>query len=249
MSLLKIAMNGTYYNPAYKHYGVKTNVVCDRCSRSNLNQCIGLDKADLCLKCADELMRIHEAKSNKPPMTQMEQNIFNRAGPIRPVSNNTGGLSKMIQGMFKKEKEDHGSFYPANTRDPGQMTLMMQDMFRRDDGQDNEIHTYMEQDMFKNSGFYTGDFNNSNKTNQTAQTRMMQNMFRTEMMQNMFRSNRDNKPDRVHMMPTMFGPMGDNLIPNEYDDNDMYMSVNPKKEKKKNHKKVNNDYNHDLFDM
>jgi hypothetical protein len=49
--------NGTYYYPAWKHYGRKTNVFCDRCWRQNLRACLGYANFDLCLLCVDELTR------------------------------------------------------------------------------------------------------------------------------------------------------------------------------------------------
>ncbi len=56
MSYLKILDYGTFYYPAWKHYGHSTTeVVCDRCLKHNLSACIGYNDQDLCLKCADEL--------------------------------------------------------------------------------------------------------------------------------------------------------------------------------------------------
>ena len=52
-----IATKGSYYYPASKHYNVLTRVQCDRCRQTNLPACIGYQNADLCLKCADEVMR------------------------------------------------------------------------------------------------------------------------------------------------------------------------------------------------
>lgn len=49
----EIIRYGTFYFPAYKHYGVKASVRCDRCQRSNLNSCIGYGSKDLCLNCAE----------------------------------------------------------------------------------------------------------------------------------------------------------------------------------------------------
>jgi len=49
--------NGTYYYPAWKHYGRKTSVFCDRCNRQNLRACIGYNNFDLCLLCVDEITR------------------------------------------------------------------------------------------------------------------------------------------------------------------------------------------------
>ena len=49
--------NGQFYFPASKHYtSSSTNVCCDRCNKSNLAACIGYQKSDLCLVCANELI-------------------------------------------------------------------------------------------------------------------------------------------------------------------------------------------------
>jgi len=54
---LKVIDHGTYFFPAWKHYGRQTIVVCDRCNESHIKACIGFDDKDLCLSCADELTR------------------------------------------------------------------------------------------------------------------------------------------------------------------------------------------------
>lgn len=49
--------SGTFFYPAWKHYGVKMYVSCDRCNRQNLEVSLGYGKYDLCLLCVDELTR------------------------------------------------------------------------------------------------------------------------------------------------------------------------------------------------
>lgn len=66
---------GIYYNPASTHYAEHNrnlttfgpyqefnskpvNVVCDRCSKSNLKVCIGWNDSDLCMKCVDEISNL-----------------------------------------------------------------------------------------------------------------------------------------------------------------------------------------------
>lgn len=51
----QICQHGTYYNPASRHYGGHGTVVCDRCSKQNLNVCIGYNNHDLCLPCVQEI--------------------------------------------------------------------------------------------------------------------------------------------------------------------------------------------------
>ncbi|AYV76023.1 MAG: hypothetical protein Terrestrivirus4_71 [Terrestrivirus sp.] len=60
MDLLTVVKKGMYFCPAYKHYGQKTNVVCDRCNKQNLKACIGYDNKDLCLKCVDNLLELEQ---------------------------------------------------------------------------------------------------------------------------------------------------------------------------------------------
>ncbi len=57
MSYQNILRYGTFYFPAYNHYGREVNVVCDRCQTQQLNACIGHMQQDLCLRCADELTK------------------------------------------------------------------------------------------------------------------------------------------------------------------------------------------------
>lgn len=45
---------GTYYNPAWKHYGKPdTTVICDRCNARGLSVSIGWESTDLCMSCVD----------------------------------------------------------------------------------------------------------------------------------------------------------------------------------------------------
>jgi hypothetical protein len=55
-SFNKIVDYGTYYFPAWRHYGnTPKNVICDKCLKSNLVSCIGYGQQDLCLQCADRI--------------------------------------------------------------------------------------------------------------------------------------------------------------------------------------------------
>jgi hypothetical protein len=50
---VNIVNHGTFYYPAWKHYSNPNLVCCDRCGKKNIYCCIGFEKMDLCLKCAD----------------------------------------------------------------------------------------------------------------------------------------------------------------------------------------------------
>jgi hypothetical protein len=49
--------NGTYYNPAWKHYEKICYVTCDKCLKENISVCIGLNDNDLCMECVSELAK------------------------------------------------------------------------------------------------------------------------------------------------------------------------------------------------
>src|SRR5665648_688938 len=55
--MISVYQNGTFFNPASSHY-VSTgnsNVVCDRCHKSELKSCIGYGELDICLSCARDI--------------------------------------------------------------------------------------------------------------------------------------------------------------------------------------------------
>lgn len=54
-SYLNVVNNGTFYFPAWKHYGRSAIVVCDRCKKNDIRACIGYVDRDLCLECVDTL--------------------------------------------------------------------------------------------------------------------------------------------------------------------------------------------------
>ena len=87
-TMVKILKNGTYYFPATKHYNNNaTSVMCDRCRRTDLDMCIGLDSYDLCLPCIQDISHIYKPITVTPPpvfhgpiMTMMLQEQFNPRG-------------------------------------------------------------------------------------------------------------------------------------------------------------------------
>ncbi len=90
-----ILERGTFYFPAGAHYSnPDAKVICDRCKRSGIPACIGFERNDLCLPCAEVVAlrttpaagsdRIHVLRPLRNPspdivtpvMTLMVQDIF-----------------------------------------------------------------------------------------------------------------------------------------------------------------------------
>lgn len=91
---------GVYYNPAWQHYNAPTNVVCDRCKRTNLPVCLGYDSLDLCMLCVHEMSKI-KSQPTVPvrPLTRMSQDMYRTlmAQDTYRSFNNT----YMMQDMYK----------------------------------------------------------------------------------------------------------------------------------------------------
>ncbi len=103
--MLNIYKNGTYYNPAKKHYGSDaTNIVCDRCYKNNLDICIGWLTYDLCLQCIQSINKeitgsklpeiVEIVKIKKPdPLLKMRQSQFRESDGVKTF---------MMQSQFRK---------------------------------------------------------------------------------------------------------------------------------------------------
>ena len=64
--LTAVLYNGTFFYPAWKHYGRQINVVCDKCGIHQLTKCIGYLDMDLCLQCANTLVPVGQQNLNVP---------------------------------------------------------------------------------------------------------------------------------------------------------------------------------------
>ena len=155
-----IRNHGTYYLPAWKHYGKYVYVKCDRCGRNNLPESYGWDKYDLCIQCIDDI-------SNDMPLTE-------RQGQMTLPHRNINNLTRMRQNMNQsaKPKRPIGIDMSGNpTDDPMHMTLMVQSMYNPDIS--NTV-TFMMQTMF-NSNIGRGNANSRRSVDAYDTTQYGQN--------------------------------------------------------------------------
>ena len=102
-----ILTRGSFYYPAWKHYGnPETRVKCDRCERTDLLTCVGYERMDLCLPCVEIV-----AHWLAVPVGSVPRPLGERPREVLPV------MTLMVQPMFD----------PPRTR-------MMDSMFRRGPG-------------------------------------------------------------------------------------------------------------------
>lgn len=122
-----IVKHGNYYYPAWRHYGQEISVMCDRCKKNNLYQCIGYGKdSDLCMSCVEkvsEFMRNDSFVSVQPVICSVQPVICPR--PIRPTN-----------PMNPMNPRDPNSVYISDNRisiaDSDQLcTMMCQNMFNK----------------------------------------------------------------------------------------------------------------------
>jgi hypothetical protein len=96
-TMIKICKYGTYYNPAYNHYGSETNVMCDRCRKDNLDICVGWQSHDLCLPCVITVNSETKSPVTIPPpticVTMMTQNQFQNQNKPPPTPTYPTGFS------------------------------------------------------------------------------------------------------------------------------------------------------------
>ena len=103
--------NGTYYNPAWKHYNHTATVVCDKCRRRPLKVCIGYGDHDLCMICVDEistrspsLPSFPTSPSPTPQSPTPQPNPFFPPFPV-PQFIDDSELTFMMQDQFDKDNE------------------------------------------------------------------------------------------------------------------------------------------------
>lgn len=109
-----IFKNGTYYNPATKHYDFQGIVNCDRCHRKNISVCIGYKDSDLCMRCVSYIEeKIAEEKINNS---------------IRPLSEGRYEDPSTMTLMMSSDYADKLTFMRSSdygSYDPMMQTRMM----------------------------------------------------------------------------------------------------------------------------
>uniref|UniRef100_A0A6C0C8N4 Uncharacterized protein n=1 Tax=viral metagenome TaxID=1070528 RepID=A0A6C0C8N4_9ZZZZ len=130
---IDVCNKGIYFYPAHEHYGRETSVGCDRCTTSNLVECIGYgDKLDLCLNCVSEINKSRVYDEKEPVMyTRMMQHQFIQQK--EPVM-----YTKMMQHQFVQEKPIVGTmmmqtqFLPRSKLETSMKELQFQDFLEKD---------------------------------------------------------------------------------------------------------------------
>ncbi len=160
--LFIVVQNGTFYYPAYKHYGnYPINVVCDYCNKSNLSCSVGFGDKDLCLSCVD--LFVNTQNNNSPklqdiykpkqefkhrPLTRMMQDSVRQNIPHDKIKITTLMMQDSVRQNFDKHTQPNNNF--------NILTYMMQDSIR----QNFNTLTFMKQDSV-----YNNDNNNNNNNN------------------------------------------------------------------------------------
>ncbi len=68
----KIVNNGQFFYPASNHYTPGANVICNKCNKTNLISCIGYESSDLCLICADLVVKYIRAIEESIPFAPQQ---------------------------------------------------------------------------------------------------------------------------------------------------------------------------------
>jgi len=130
-----IVRNGTFFFPATRHYQNGSNVVCDRCARTNLPASIGYGDQDLCLACADRVSnQMNSSGFGVPPIRRLDQvsqiprpirdDPFHGIPPMFQTRMEFGSAFPQPRGMDDgafKTKMEQGEACPNPPRDCSQL--------------------------------------------------------------------------------------------------------------------------------
>lgn len=136
--LIDMVFRAKFYDPAYTHYGnnSRTNVVCDKCRRSNLQYAMGHLNQDLCLTCYDTIRtRISNEYGITPPSS------YNRQTQSEGYYQSSASSTQPIARMAISDLRTNMQVRNVNNRDPLDITLMETSSLRRN--YDNERQTKM----------------------------------------------------------------------------------------------------------
>jgi hypothetical protein len=100
---IEVCKKGTFYFPAWKHYGKpSTTVICDRCGSRDLKACVGLLDKDLCMTCVHKITSQATPEISHSKMLGMEPAVRmqSRSDMRYDV---TGIGSPVIHGQAQRE--------------------------------------------------------------------------------------------------------------------------------------------------
>lgn len=149
---ISLLTNGTFYNPAAKHYNkTDVNVICDRCRKANLDMCIGYETYDMCLSCVQEAntqLKRHKEIQKFPPT--MYDRFIETAYPDRDQERTATYMSQAQFRPTTMTNMEQAQFRPTY------LTKMLQQAFRpgsrmyeKDSDSDDETKTFMIQSQFR----------------------------------------------------------------------------------------------------
>jgi hypothetical protein len=84
-----IVENGSYYFPAWRHYGnPNIKVRCNNCLKNELSVCIGYQNKDLCMSCVDSIANtLFRGQELPPTLTPAHLNPAFLNQPFKPQLN------------------------------------------------------------------------------------------------------------------------------------------------------------------
>ena len=92
-----IISNGTFYFPAYKHYGaIPQSIKCNMCNSSTLSS-IGFQNFDLCLSCVDSITKYIPQKYQPSTQTNNQMSNTNSSSLdeyFMPLNSNQNGFKR-----------------------------------------------------------------------------------------------------------------------------------------------------------
>lgn len=185
-----ILTHGTFFNPAWKHYGSSELVVsCDRCHMSNIPVCIGWGKYDYCLSCVKTLTDNENKKRSHDDDTMKRETQSSSSMP---------------------SIKDIWSYFSAKPQSQQEMTFMEQDIFGG-----RKYLTKMEQEIYQRMP--TTNMESTMYHRSISEVPKYEKRFVAEMEPSMYHRNiSGGQRLDAAMEPTMYQTFGENLPPHSF---------------------------------
>jgi hypothetical protein len=166
----EIVLKGKFYFPANLHYINNVSVKCDRCQKTDITSCIGYNKMDLCLKCADivsDNIRSQNTTNLNNEIYESEYKTFMEQSIYSSYSDNSTNYNdiqlRMRQNIFNSDIDN------------GIKTLMRQNMFNIEDTRSDKYRFNVKPKIKQN--IINAEYTNSEEYRFDNKTLMEQNMY------------------------------------------------------------------------
>ena len=107
-----ICEHGLLYSPVKLRYNFECSVVCDRCYKRNLNECVSYENYDLCKNCVDAVRQIYNF-TNPIQKFNPKELLNEKINKPSPTVNTTTATTNNIKPVPTKPQDEEPEEEPT----------------------------------------------------------------------------------------------------------------------------------------